>query len=218
MALSFRPSWWPSSLYAVGMVLVFLGQRVLELGRPGNITTGLGAALVLASQASRVRRVSVQPEAFKPAERTLLKFGLLGLLALLLYFANSDIPYFLTGKTLEQRSPRLSTVFSALWPTLWIIASLPMAFAEMALSGMARAPVLDAGRLRSARMAGLGISFAAVFTFAISYVAAERNVKVDLSFFRTAKPGDSTKKIVQALDKEIQIHIFKDAFKFLVSI
>ena len=42
---------------------------------------------------------------------------------------------------------------------------------------------------------GVGLAGALVFAFAMTYVASERDKKVDLSYFRTAKPGESTRKI-----------------------
>ena len=47
-----------------------------------------------------------------------------------------------------------------------------------------------------------------VFCFALTYVATERDVRVDFSYFRTSRPGESTKKIVRALDKPVSVHLF----------
>ena len=73
---------------------------------------------------------------------------------------------------------------------------------------MARAPVLEIGRVRAALLSGLGIAFALVFAFGITYVATERDVRADFSYFRTSRAGESTRKIVQALDKPVAVHLF----------
>jgi hypothetical protein len=205
---TFRPSLLAAGLYTLGMVVTYLGQRVVEAGKPSHITTAIGVAIVLASAAVRLARSAKQPPAFRGPERTLLGLTGIGFVALLCYFASSDLPYYVLGKTLAQGMPRLAAVLAALWPALWLVATLPTLFIELSLWGMARAPVLDTGRLRSARLAGFGIASCLVFVFGAAYVASERDVKADLSYFRTTKPGDSTKKIVQALDKEVQVHIF----------
>lgn len=204
----FRPARLPVGLYALGMVVTYLGQRVVEAGKPSHVTTAVGVAIVLASAALRFARSAKLPPAFRGPERTLLGLTGVGLVALLCYFAASDLTYFVFGKTMEQAMPRLAAVLGALWPALWLVAALPTLFIELSLWSMARAPLLDAGRLRAAQLSGFGIAFCLVFVFGAAYVASERDVKADLSYFRTTKAGDSTKKIVQALDKEVQVHIF----------
>ena len=59
---------------------------------------------------------------------------------------------------------------------------------------MARAPKIELGRIRDAMYTGLGLAFALVFAFSIVYVASERDAKVDLSYFRTAKAGEAAAK------------------------
>ena len=55
---------------------------------------------------------------------------------------------------------------------------------------------------------GLGLSFALVFCFAAAYVTSERDAKIDFSYFRTARAGDATKKLVRALDKPLHVYLF----------
>ena len=66
-----------------------------------------------------------------------------------------------------------------------------------------RASRSRASATRSGRASGL--AGAVVFAFALVYVGAERDKKVDLSYFRTAKPGEATRKIVASLDQPIQV-------------
>jgi hypothetical protein len=73
---------------------------------------------------------------------------------------------------------------------------------------MARSPLVDARRVRAAMLSGLGIAFALVFCFAMAYVASERDLKVDLSFFRTARASLATKQLVAALDQPIEVTLF----------
>ncbi len=204
----FRPDRLPTGLYVVGLMGIFFGQRILEVGRPSTVVTGVGALLLLAAIAARLVRAKTRPENDRGPERVLAGLYALGTVAVLLYFINSDLTFSLTGRTLEQRAPRLSGILSALFPALMLAGTLPVMFVEMALSTMARSPLVDGKRVRAALLSGLGISFALVFTFAISYVASERDVKADLSYFRTARAGESTHKIVQALDKPVEIHLF----------
>ena len=73
---------------------------------------------------------------------------------------------------------------------------------------MARAPRLEIARIRDAMWSGVGLAGALVFAFALCYVGSERDKKVDLCYFRTARPGESTRKIVQTLDQPVQVSLF----------
>jgi hypothetical protein len=42
----------------------------------------------------------------------------------------------------------------------------------------------------------------------LSYAASERDKKVDLAYFRTTRPGESTRKIVRSLDQPLTVAIF----------
>jgi hypothetical protein len=198
----------PSVLYAVGLVTVYLGERIIEVGTPSTVVTVLGLALVLGGLGARLVSASKARAHGRPAERWLALLSVLGVVALAFYFLNSNLTFQLTGHTFEQRSPRLSAVVAALWVALLVTAVLPMLFGELSLATMKRAPVLDLGRVKSAMLSALGVSFALVFCFAVAYVGSERDGKVDLSYFRTARAGEATKKLVRALDKPVRIALF----------
>jgi hypothetical protein len=204
----YQPARWPSLVFAVGMIAVFLGERVLEVGQAQTIASAGGVALIIAAIVGRLVRQASLPIAHRAPERTLVALYVVGLVAVGLYFLNSDLLLRLTGKGLEQRMPRLSGALLALWPALLIAGTLPVLFVELSLASMAKAPVLELGRIRSALLSGLGIAFALVFCFATSYVASERDKNADFSYFRTSRPGESTKKIVAAFDKPVQVHLF----------
>jgi hypothetical protein len=204
----YRPALYPSMLYLVGMVAIFLGERVLDIGRTRTVCTVLGVLLVLGAIGARVMRGSVMPTAFRAPERALLLLYAVGAFAVLLFFINSDLLVWLGGRALEQTMPRLSGALAALWPALWLAASLPILFVELSLFSMAKAPVIETLRVRSALLSGLSIALALVFCFALTYVATERDGRIDFSYFRTARAGESTKKIVRALDKPVTVHLF----------
>src|SRR6185369_5361653 len=84
----------------------------------------------------------------------------------------------------------------------------PIALVELSYVSMARAPRLEMGRIRDALLSGLGLAFALVFAFTVAYVTSERDKKVDLAYFRTTRPGESTRKIVRALDQPVDAALF----------
>ena len=51
-------------------------------------------------------------------------------------------------------------------------------------------------------------SIALVAAFSFSYVASERDMKADLAYFRTSRPGEVTRRIVRNLDQPLEIAVF----------
>ncbi|HEY5282979.1 MAG TPA: DUF4350 domain-containing protein [Polyangia bacterium] len=201
MALAHRLT--PSMSYAAGLVAVYLGERVFEPGRTGTAATVVGIAAIALALGLGIRQSKG-----RPAGRVLPLLYLLGLVALALHFSRSALPALLGYRALETRLPKLDGVIAVLWPAVLLAGTLPVLLVEFALAAMARSPLIDARRVRAALYSGLGISFAMVSCFAITYVASERNIKADLSFFRTARASAATKQLVAALDQPIEVTLF----------
>jgi hypothetical protein len=201
MALAHKST--PSFCYAAGLAVVYLGERVFEPGRTATAATILGIAAIVLALALGLRQGKRQA-----VGRVLpLLYGL-GLLALALHFSRSTLPAWFGHRALEVGFPKVDGALSVLWPSIMLAGTLPVLLVEFALAGMARAPVVDIRRVHAAMRSGLGISFALVFCFAIAYVASERNIKADLSFFRTARASVATEKLVAALDKPVEVTLF----------
>lgn len=201
-----HPSGRWSALWGAGMLAIFFGERLIGAGTARGVATIAGLLMVFAAVAVRATRVRAAAPDRAPVERTLLGFYGLGLLAVLLYFIQSDLPVVLwSGKPLEHSWPRLATVLSALWPPIWLAAASPIALIELAYAQVARAPRIEVGRVRDAMFTGLGLAAALVFAFSIAYVASERDAKVDLAYFRTTRPGEVTRRIVRNLDQPIEV-------------
>ncbi len=200
-------SWAVSSLWFGGMVAVFVGERLIGAGSLRWLSA-LGATLVAIAQGVRLLRMRRSTGDVRAVEHILLGLGGLGAIALALYFVQSDLSGVILDRTLERSSPKLQVALAALWPALWMASALPMLLVELAYASVARAPKLELGRLRDAALSGLGLAGAIVFVFGVNYVASSRDKKVDLSYFRTARPGESTRKIARTLDAPVQVNLF----------
>jgi hypothetical protein len=201
MALAHKKT--ASIVYAAGLAGVYFGERVLGPGRASSMATLIGLAAVVVAIILGLRQGKG-----RPAGRTLPALYLLGLGALALHFARATLPALLGHRALEMGMPRLDGAFAVLWPAILLASTLPVLLVEFALAGMARSPLVDARRVHAALLSGLGVTFALVFCFALAYVAAERNLKVDFSFFRTARASAVTKQLVAALDQPIEVTLF----------
>jgi hypothetical protein len=197
-----------SAAYGAGMLAIFAGERIIGVGSGRAVATGLGLLLVLAAIAARGLRAQSAPADRREVEKILLGLYALGLLAVVLYFVQSDVPTLRGGKPLEHGYPKLAVALAALWPAVFLAAAWPIALVELSYATMARAPRLEVARIRDALLSGLGLAFALVFAFSAAYVASERDKKVDLAYFRTTRPGESTRKIVRVLDQEIHVGLF----------
>jgi hypothetical protein len=207
---SARRSWPVSLVFGAGLVFLYVGERIVEAGSSRLLASGLGVLAVLFSLAWRIlrsRQVAAHPDRVR-VEKSFIDFQVISIGALALYFVQSDAWAKVAKVTLENQSPKLAGALAALWPALLIVGAVPILLMEIAYWTMARAVRVELGRIREATFAGLGLAFALVFAFALQYVASERDARVDLSYFRTAKPGDATRKLVASLDEPVKVSLF----------
>ncbi len=199
---------WPSLVYGAGLLAVYVGERILEPGSTSTAVTLAGVGAVASALGVRIWGMRHYRPDRRAAARVLALLCGLGGLGLLLHFMNGPLGTWMAGRPLEQGWPRLAGVLAALWPAVLAVGTLPLLFVEQSLAGMAQAPMLDTRRVRAAFLSGMGLACALVFCFSAAYVASERNLKADLSYFRTARPGEATRKLLRALDKPVEITMF----------
>ncbi|MDB4981447.1 MAG: hypothetical protein JWM82_2199, partial [Myxococcales bacterium] len=198
-----------SALWGAGMLLLFLGERLI--GGVSSLRSAclvLGPAAIAGAMLARLARLRGAADDRKVAERVLLRLYGAGMLAVILYFIQSDLPTLRGHLPLEHDSPKLATALAALWPALWIAAAWPIALVELAYAQLSKAPRLETGRIKDAMYSGLGLAFALVLVFTVTFVSSERDKKYDLAYFRTARPGEVVRRIVRTLDQPLEIASF----------
>lgn len=201
-------SWPASALLAGGLVLTWLGERVAEAGNSRLALSALGVAALLGALAWRTVRSRKADAQARPVEQALSGLVAIAVAAVGLYYVQSDVMAKLDFQALSVRWPTLASALAALWPAVLATAAFPLFFMELAYGAMARAPRLETARLRDALFSGLGLASALIFAFSAMYVASERDAKVDLSYFRTAKPGEATQRLVQSLTEPVVVYLF----------
>lgn len=199
---------WPSLVYAAGLLFIYVGERILAAGGASSAVMAIGLAGVLGALAWRGLGARKAPADVRRSARMLLLLYGLGGLALVLHFAGGDVGARIFGRPLDLRMPRLAGALAVLWPALMLAGTLPVLLVELSLAGMSHAPVLDTRRVRAAMLSGLGTALALVFCFCAAYVAAERNLKADLAYFRSTRAGTASKTLVAALDQPVQVYLF----------
>ena len=200
-----KKSWLLTLLLTFGLLLVWIGERIVD-GDPRTLFTGGGAALMLIAIGLRALRVNVANSG--KIEKTLLGLHALTFLGVGLYVWQSDLWAKIAGQTLETGWPKLAGVVAVLVPAVLALALIPTLLVELSYAAMAKAPVMETGRIQEATNAGLGMGFVLIFAFSFQYVVSERDVKRDFSYFRTARPGESTKRLINSLDEPMEVFLF----------
>jgi ABC-type uncharacterized transport system len=198
----------PVVLFVAGLVLVFLGERVFSAITGARwVLTGGGFGLVVAYFALRIVGGNEGEPERRSVNRLLAVFAFVAILALGIEFLTTEAGERLIGlaqATTEKRD-RFEAIAIVTWITLLMVGTLPILFAEAALFPMRHAQRIEARRVLSAEAAGLTLALAAVYGGLFTYAAGEFDIKADFSYFRTARPSESTKNIINNLSDPLKV-------------
>ena len=194
-----------SFLWALSMISVFFAERLATSSPARWAGLAVAAALFVGALGARVIRGTAQYPDRQKVERIFGFLIVLSGVALGLYF--------LSASPVLRNYPRTLGILSVLWPALLCAVLFPTFFGELSYASIAsavseKAQSTESGRVRDAFLAGLGLSGALVFAFSAYYVASELDRKWDFSYFRTAKPGQASLKIIHGLDAPLDVSLF----------
>ncbi len=202
---------WIVPLYVGGLLLVFLGERVIgEIPTWHTAVSGAGVAAVVVATALRFApRFRVGGER-RHIEQLLAVLSVTGLAALALYFATTDWGTALVH--IDALKPvtreRALGTLNVVWVALVGLSVLPMLFAEGAMLPMRHAERPESRRVRAAAASGVALALAAVYGALFVYAASGTDLRVDYSYFKTSRPSDSTRKIAESLNAPVKIIAF----------
>jgi len=202
---------WVFPLYAAGMGLVFLGERVLSgLEKGAGAVTALGVLGVLVATVLRFSPRFKTGGERRSIESVLAVLSLTGLIALAIYFATTDAGVEKLGlaSMAVTKKEHLLGVLRVLWIALSAVSLVPMLFAETALWPMRRAERPESRRVRAAASAGLTLVVAAIYGSLLVYAAGGVPWKADYSYFKTSRPSDSTRKVAASLAEPVKVVAF----------
>jgi hypothetical protein len=201
---------WLVPLYVTGLVLVYLGERVLATwdGRLAFTIAGV-VAVVLATVLRFAPRFRAGGER-RGIENLLAVLSVVGLVGLGVYALSTEWGLNLLGVSPANPESRetIHGVLTVLWIALILVSVVPMIFAETALHPMRRAPVPEGRRVRMAASNGLILALAAVYGSLFVYAAADFGATADFSYFKTSKPSQSTRRIAESLSEPVQVIAF----------
>lgn len=209
-AASLKPGLTGSALLATGLVLVLIGERVLGESRLLGTAPGLLAlAAALGLRALTFLRARGDARA---VEARLLAAYLAVAAALGLYGLTTrtgvGLLESLIGLGGDEARGRAASVLTVAWLALAWLALAAIGFIELTYQRMPIPASVELRRVRQSLHAGLSLALATIFVLAIGYVAAERDMRKDVSYFKTAAPSDGTLASVAKLDRPIRAVLF----------
>ncbi|HEY4012379.1 MAG TPA: Gldg family protein [Polyangiaceae bacterium] len=202
---------WVTPAYVVGIVLVFLGERVFPtIGWLRAAMTGVGAAIVVGLTLLRWAATGATAGEARAVERSMALLSTGGVLAVVLYFATTQPVEGWAGidaVSLGARH-RFEGIVTVAWVVIGLGSVLPLLFAERALYPMRRAMRIEWRRVREALTAGVVLALAAAYGSLFTFVASELDLKADFSYFHTATPSESTRKVAESATEPIEVFTF----------
>jgi hypothetical protein len=197
----------PSALLTAGLAALLVGERVLGAGDVRTLVTASGGFLLVGALVLRLRGFAGAVGDAREVELRLLgSYGGVAL-ALALYAFSTDAGLGLLG--IEGETLRRAEVaLTVLWPATLLVSVLAIVFVELVYARMPIPASVELRRVRTSLQAGLSLGLCAVFLVSINYVASERDVRKDVSYFRTTRPSDGTRSLVERLDQKLQVILF----------
>jgi ABC-type uncharacterized transport system len=198
-------------IYALALVLVFIGERVVSSDGMRLALSCGGMLVAVAVTVLRFVWTQDTPGERRSSERALSLLFVLGLCAIAIYFAdNTDAGRKLLGLTsaMPDTRARVDGALTVLWIGLLMVSVVPLLFGELAIAPMRRAPRPEVRRVHAAIAAGFTVAFALVYCALFTYAAGELDYKADFSYYRAARPGDSTRNIAASLTEPVKVRAF----------
>jgi hypothetical protein len=200
-------NWLATTLLAVALFAIFAGERVLGEGSLRNLCSGAGGLLMLAAIGVRVQALLRATADVRAVEVRLLVAYLGVLLGLLLYALSTDVAMDALGLAEESRS-RAVAVLSVLWMAVLLVSLTALLFMELVYARMPIAASVELRRVRTAAYAGLTLALSAVFLLSVNYVVTARDVRRDVSYFKTTEPSESTRRMLSKLKTPVKAMLF----------
>ncbi len=200
-----------SVIFLLAMVVLYIGERMVFESQAGRaVLAGLALAGILTAIVGRLYRRRQIGQTAHPVESRILICYLVSAGALLLYAAQADFvmerlrPLFAEARSAE----RYQVALSVLWPIVWTCAILPLLFIEISYSSMHVTQTVELNRIRRSAVSGLILGLTLSLLFLVNYISSEFNKKVDLSYFKTTQPSESSKKMIRNLSEPLQVILF----------
>ena len=201
-------------LTIAGLLALVLGERGFYHNSDARLVFDvIGVALLVGVGALRLVNVINATGERRRAELIPLGSHLAVLLSLVLYLLTTKTGMGWLGYTdlTTKQAEKMHTILEVAWAVVALVSVVPLLMSDFAV-GVRRFGSVGAGaeyvRTREVAVSGLSIGLAAAFLFVTCNVANERNIRRDVSYFKTSEPGESTVAIVMNTAKPVRALLF----------
>ena len=200
-----------TGIYLAGMVALFISERLVLESATIRLALGcVAGAAILGAVVGRLLRRGKVPAAARGVEGWILLCLLAGIAAVLLYLAQADFVMDRLRPMFEQdrSATRYAAVLATLWPVVWVCSMLPLTFMEISYAPMNLQRTVEPARVRRSARSGLVLSMSLCIVFVLNFICADFDKKVDLSYFKTTRPSESSQKMVKNLSAPVEALLF----------
>jgi hypothetical protein len=219
MAMRTATPWWASLAFGIGLLFFALGERLFAHSVAVRFAlTGLGLLLMVGVSAVRVWAMQASHGARRNVERTLVisHAGTLGALVLYLISTDWGMAKLALG---DAAAAHFHGAITVLYLAALVASLVPLIMVELSLGvalrtafDVSRGSGDDAGveyfRVREIGWSGLSVGLALAFLMVTCQVADQRNAQIDVSYFKTSSPGESTQKILTNTTDPVRALLF----------
>ena len=197
----------PTWTLLASLLAIFVGERIFASGGLRDALVYAGAGLFVLAVALRAKAQSVAVGDVRAVEsRLLAAYGGVGA-ALLLYALATEAGLSLLGWK-DEAATRGGAALTALWMATMLVSLFAVLFAQLVYARMPIAQSVELRRVTTALQAGVSLALAAVFLLSINYVESVRDVRKDVSYFRTTEPSEGTRSMIGKLDQKLKVVLF----------
>lgn len=199
-----------SVLLGAGLVLVYAGERVL--GESRMLGTAPGLALIAVAIGLRLRGFALAKGDARAVEARLLAayLGVLGALGLYGLTTPTGVGLLesVLGLGADETRIRAVVALTVIWVATLLLSLAAVLFIEVIYQGMPIPESVELRRVRQSLHAGLSLALAMIFVLSMGYVSSERDVRKDVSYFKTTAPSGATLKMIGKLDQPVRALLF----------
>ncbi len=198
------------SLLCVGLITLFSGERAFAHTSATGFLSWLGILMVAASIALRGWASMRSKGAERKIEMVLSACSAGVVISLLGYYLTTQSGMGLLGIEADATVTRWKMVMTVLWLIALLVSMLPMILITVVRSGgrSDSESSVDLMQVKEGASSGLSIALAASFLMVTCNIADQRNIRKDVSYFKTSDPGTATVSMLNSLNEPLRVLAF----------
>jgi len=192
-------------LLGVGLLVLFIGERVFGEATLRVPVSGLGLLIVLGAAGIRGWSWSTSTGGRREGHQLALIWSVVAISSLFLYGLTLGPVTHALGLA-DDSLAHWTGALRSLFPIVALLGMLPTLRLDQILGS--HPVVMPNGAARSAQIQGITAALAIALMFPVNYLAKQHEKTWDVAYFRTTRPGEATKAIISTLSDPIEVVLF----------